>query len=1128
MNDPVSARTLHLGQFRLVRLQVANWGTFHGYRDLPVDERGVLFTGPSGSGKSSLLDGHSVVMLPTHLQRFNASADLTARGARQGTRSAADYVRGAWSHGDDEHGQGQGQVRYLRGGRPTWSAIGATYDDGEGHVTTGAVVKWFTGTETDGAHLKTMHQLHDGHFTLTALNEWAKRDFDLRWLKGAYPPPQTIYPGSETEYGRLLARRVGLGTSKTALALLGKAKAMKNVGDLNLFIRENMLDVPETFAAAETMIGQFGPLDDAYERAARAWQQQQVLAPVPAAWAAYSAAQRDSAAAEAAQGASADEYLRGVHLTLLHTEITQLDADITRREQELSGHEQKAAAAKASFRSLDDQLRAEGADLTRLETELDNATSQHTTRLAAYQIFAGHLAELGLPAPRDQATFTALASQLPALLAQATGQQQDLQPQCRDAAWQAGEAARRHRERAAELAALQASGSLLPGRVLERREAIAHGAGVPAGDLAYAAELIDLADGEERWRPAAEKVLRSYGLRLLVPDRHRRPVQAYIDQHDMRGVVDYSIVTAVSAHQPRPTPGTLAAKLDIDMDHPSGFWLAVQLTRQFEHVCVENAAALEAHPVAVTVRGTVKQRGGQYRKDDRPEVTRPSSWILGGSTTAKRAALEADVAELASASQQAETTADQLDGELARIGTVITAAGQLAAYTSWNDLDHWAAAQAAEELRQRISQLKAANVNLQLLQDRCQQAEDKWTKLVGACEATKTAIKALTSRRHVLAVTATSKAAEPVTVPDSDRDYLDAIYVRLRPPASSEEIPAFAEDFRAELARRQREAEQEQRVAAADITAAIKVFTSRWPDAAPDSSGDVARCGGDYAALHEDITARRLPQAMHRFQTMISEDMVPSVSVVYRAIETASAQIRRRAEMVNTGLRQVEFNEGTHLQITWTPRQFDSVRQFRRAVDDLLAHVPDARAGNERALSQFARVRDLMARFTGASPEDKRWRDTVLDVRLAFTFYGRELDADGTTVHTYRNTAAGSGGEQEKLVAFCLAAALSYNLADDLSDGRPRFAPLMLDEAFSKSDEHFAGQALAAFDQFGFQLLMAAPIRMSGIVEPFIGQAVLVEKRATGDGAHSNAAYATFGELAARRDADIDGAHAAA
>jgi len=197
-------------------------------------------------------------------------------------------------------------------------------------------------------------------------------------------------------------------------------------------------------------------------------------------------------------------------------------------------------------------------------------------------------------------------------------------------------------------------------------------------------------------------------------------------------------------------------------------------------------------------------------------------------------------------------------------------------------------------------------------------------------------------------------------------------------------------------------------------------------------------------------------------------------------------------------------------------------------VDDLLKNAPAARTTAQQALAQFTRVRDLMARFTSDDPEHKRWRETVLDVRLAFSFYGREEDCDGVTIHTYRNTAAGSGGEQEKLVAFCLAAALSYNLADDTSGGRPRFAPLMLDEAFSKSDETFAGQALAAFDEFGFQLIMAAPIRMSGVLEPFIGQAILVEKRLTLDGAHSNATSATFGELAVRREADTDGIHAAA
>jgi hypothetical protein len=53
--------------------------------------------------------------------------------------------------------------------------------------------------------------------------------------------------------------------------------------------------------------------------------------------------------------------------------------------------------------------------------------------------------------------------------------------------------------------------------------------------------------------------------------------------------------------------------------------------------------------------------------------------------------------------------------------------------------------------------------------------------------------------------------------------------------------------------------------------------------------------------------------------------------------------------------------------------------------------------------------------------------------------------------------------------------------------------------------------------------LMAAPIRMSGVLEPFIGQAVLVEKRVRPDGARSNAASATFGELASRRQSETDG-----
>jgi hypothetical protein len=72
--------------------------------------------------------------------------------------------------------------------------------------------------------------------------------------------------------------------------------------------------------------------------------------------------------------------------------------------------------------------------------------------------------------------------------------------------------------------------------------------GVQVGHLPYAAELIDVAEGEERWRPA-ERVVRSFGLRLPVPERHKDAMRRYVDENDMRAVVEYSIVTSVSAHR---------------------------------------------------------------------------------------------------------------------------------------------------------------------------------------------------------------------------------------------------------------------------------------------------------------------------------------------------------------------------------------------------------------------------------------------------------------------------------------------------------------------------------------------------------------------------------------------------
>jgi uncharacterized protein YPO0396 len=1111
--DRTGARSIFLGQFRLIRLQVINWGTFNGYKDLPIDERGVLFTGPSGSGKSSLMDAHSAVLLPTHDQRFNASADLNVRGAKQATRTVADYVRGAWSETNDEHNRSK--VRYLRGGKPTWSAIAATYSDGVDATTTAVVVKWFTGAETDGASMKTMFQLHHGHLDLTVLEEWAQRNFDTRWFKANHP---AHYPESQAAYMRELGRRIGLGGSKTALSLLGKAKAMKNVGDLNLFIRGNMLDEPATFDAAQKMLDAFTPLNEAYETARRAHAQEKVLRDVPDNWTAYRESGHTHTLAEALLGHPMEEYLRGVHVRAIRDALDEVDREIKVLDTDLGEHERRYEEAKAAYVSLDEQLRREGQVLEDVKLRHEAASGEASARGRTYRAYRGLVERIGRPCPEDEDAFTALLDSLPRIFDEAAKDRDEIEPRRHAVFAAAGQARKRHQSKAAELDSLGATRSLIPAREAGRRELIADGAGVPVSELPYAAELIDIAADEERWRPAAEKVLRGYGLRLLVPERHRAAVQAFVDNQDMRGVVEYSVVPENAEPPEQPKAGTLAGKLTVDESHPCGPWLAGQLASRFDHVCVETADDLDEHRIAVTVRGTVKLPGGHYRKDDRRELSDPASYILGGDVTAKRRAVEDEVGRLAAEEEQARADADELDRRYRDLEATIDAATQLGGYESWTQLDHWSAAAAAQAYAERIEQLKADNVDLQRLEEDRESAEARWQSVADACSDVRNKLSALNTRRTGWLDMLEREADKPHEISDdAHRAYLDDVFADIEVPVTPDNIGQVRVAFRKELERRREAADADRRYAYAKVKAAIERFVEEWPDSAPDASGDVDRSGADFAALHADIVRRRLPHAMGRFQQMISEDMVPSISVLQRAIENAATEIESRIAMVNDGLARVEFNAGTHLRIAYSANPPSEVKEFRRNVDTLLRDAPAARRDPEKLLAQFRRVRTLMTRFTDDDAEARRWRVAVLDVRTSYFFYGVEGDARGEVVSTYRNTASSSGGEQEKLVAFCLAAALSYNLADPESDGRPHFAPLMLDEAFSKSDEAFSQQALAAFDEFGFQLIIAAPIRMSGILEPFIGQAVLVDKRVTSDGARSNATSATFSELASRR-----------
>src|SRR5205085_6671900 len=76
--------------FRLIRLEVFNWGTFGGkVWTLHLNGRNGLLTGDIGSGKSTLVDALTTLLVPANRVAYNKAA-----GADSRERSLRSYVLG--------------------------------------------------------------------------------------------------------------------------------------------------------------------------------------------------------------------------------------------------------------------------------------------------------------------------------------------------------------------------------------------------------------------------------------------------------------------------------------------------------------------------------------------------------------------------------------------------------------------------------------------------------------------------------------------------------------------------------------------------------------------------------------------------------------------------------------------------------------------------------------------------------------------------------------------------------------------------------------------------------------------------------------------------------------------------
>lgn len=1078
-------------QWRAESLQVVNWGGFHGHHTTRFDEHATLISGGSGTGKSTLLDAYTALMMPSTVPFNGASNDATvgrARGMDQ--RNVLTYLRGKSDTVGDVD-------KVLRGdGSAVWGAVAATFVDGSGRQYTAMRAYFAPATAARTVDVRTRHFTLEGAFDLSRLSEFADSRFDPRAVRAAFPGLKNHETTQDFLYA--VAARLGIGEggdSDNALRLLARIQAGHQVRTVDRLFKEMVLERPSTFAAADAVLEQFHALRQSHEALATAEAKEGMLADIAGLYEQYTAARERTSRLDRYGVAQDPLSATPFRLWQLRTEQRLLDADADRNREARDAAKAAVMTARAEEASLAveveelKQQRASGGgdQLSRIDARLAEAEARAARIAEARRALESRIAEVDVSL--DDADAFADAKRIARdYLAGVDDALADIKRRRDEAVVGAGELRRTQRELTGELTSLRSRDSRIPDAFDRARREIARAAGLDPAELPFAAELIDVRPEYDDWRLAAEATLGGLGMTLLMDARRQKQIRTAIDGVQLERRVRFEGVDldtdAPSFDDERYISGRLAFK-----SSPFAGWVRAQVAQR-DHLCADSAAQLGGETRAVTITGqTADGRRGAHGRDPRERG------ILGFSNESQRGEIESELASLDARIDELENARAACEREQEAVAALAGAHRRIAE-ADWESIDPDPVLALAADLRQQRAAVLDTSDALAGVEERLAAAEEG---LEGArrlrfraeaeLEALNDAWSTLVDRQDASYVEL-ERVEEATEIDDDDAAHLDAELARIEPDVTADGFERALARLRDELTASVRREVVAGDQAAASLERIFRAYDEKWPDPNRGTSVDAY---DEYAAIYDEITRDGLSVHRLEFRRHIQDVSSTDLKMLSDSFGHALQSIRERLDPVDEILGGLAFASDTdRLRIEMRHLHPERVERVRARLRDL-AEAKSTTWTDEEADRRFAELQEFIDLIDQPEDGTNPHREELLDVRRHIEITASRIAPDGSVVSTYSTLGDKSGGESQELVAFVVGAALRYQLGDQTRSW-PRFAPVFLDEGFVKADSAFTGRAIGAWLGLGFQIIVVAPLDKVTALEPHMGLNLAVTK----------------------------------
>lgn len=1081
--------------YRLQYAEVFNWGTFDDqvWRFTPGADTALL-TGDIGSGKSTIVDALTTLLVPSHKAAYNKAAGAEAR-----ERTLRSYVEGHYKSERNE-ATGKSRAKGLRENRRTYSVILGVFTN-DGYDETVTLAQVFQQREKTGQPYRFFVTATKA---LSIATDFADFGTDLRDLRKRLRAAGTEIFDEFPKYAISLRRMLGI-CSEQALELFHQTVSMKSVGNLNDFVRDHMLELSDSTERVRDIIAHFDDLTKAHDAVKRAREQLEALDPIV-----QTATKYDTALA---QRDAAERERSAVRLFIAEWRSGLLDDEIAALESERSSLWELQNAAEAKQQKLNDEreslieerANAGGDRIGELERLAREARMQAETRTGTRTLFEAAVADAGLEpvtSVEGFATLSALVAAerprlalrkraLDATTAEAIGREKELQRKCDHIS--------------EELLSLEQRTSNLPVEQVEIRAELCAALQLSPESLPYAGELLDVSDAQSDWRGAAERVLRAFALSLLVPQQHYDAVAAWVNGRrltfrgrggrEIGAKLVYERVPRQRVRLQRPRhDGLLLADCIEVKDGQFAEYLADELVKRAEFHCASGIEEFRSHRRAVTREGQVRS-GEHHEKDDRHRVDDPRRWVLGWANERKIAALSNELAELQDEREVAASELQRLGEQRDKLQARLDAFLRVEGFRSWNDLD-------AAEARSRAKDYDAERVRLQSGSSRLEEITRALDRNDEEAVAAKELIKTLAGK--FATTDAAAKQAEQRKKRDDEfvashseqelaaaRASYTALGERLgknRPVRAvdcSEVETALSDDLHRRIERLTRELNGH----SLNLGQYMAAVLNRWPELRADMDANI-EARQDFLAFRDRVATDDLPRFESEFKEQLNKNAIQELAGFNNWLNRQASAIDQRVDRINDALGAVPYNPGRYIRLEKEPTTNQDVAQFR---SDLRNLTNDSLAvnGDHYSEQRFLDVKRIIERFRGRdgyAESDKNWTRRVTDVRNWFVFSASERDVGtGEEWEHYSDSDGKSGGQKEKLAYTILAASLAYQFGLEWGADRARdFRFAVIDEAFGRGSDVSTRYALDLFATLGLQLLIVTPLQKVHVIEPYV------------------------------------------